>query len=370
MRPTRMVVYRSRIQHNLRTLHRSVPGQSVMAVVKADAYGHGAREVSRWVLDAGASCLGVALPHEGSELREAGIAAPILVFGSLDAEQAEEAVRQRLMPTVHDEESFQIIEEAARRHQRTVSVHLKVDTGMGRMGLDDVDMIVTIAKSCAQSQWLDLSGVYTHYAVSESEPEYTRMQITRYRNILGALTSAGIEPYWRHLSNTGGVTEAAGEGNMVRCGIGLYGYHPAGDNMHRQADLQPAAEWLSGISQVKAIGRGESISYGRTFITDRDSWIAVVPVGYADGYPRQAGNQGHVLVHGRKAPIVGRVCMDQIMIDVTDIGEVYKGDAVVLMGRQGKSEITADDIAVWADTISYDILTGISSRVPRVYEEQ
>ena len=370
MRPTRMVVYRSRIQHNLRTLAKSVPGQSVMAVVKADAYGHGAREVSRWVLSAGASCLGVALPREGSELREAGIAAPILVFGSLDTDQAEEAVRQRLMPTVHDEESFQIIEEAARRSKRTVSVHLKVDTGMGRMGLGDVDDIVKIAKSCDRSQWIDLSGIYTHYAVSESEPEYTRMQIDRYRNILSALTGAGIEPYWRHLSNTGGVIEDAEEGNMARLGIGLYGYHPAGGNRQRQAGLKPAADWLTAVAQVKPVAKGESISYGRTFITERDSLIAVLPVGYADGYPRQAGNVGHVLVRGRKAPIVGRVCMDQIMIDVTDIGEVYKGDTVVLMGRQEKSEITADDIAVWADTISYDILTGISSRVPRVYEEQ
>ena len=370
MRPTRMVVYRSRIQHNLRTLCASAPGQSIMAVVKADAYGHGAKEVSRWVLSAGASCLGVALPYEGSELREAGIAAPILVFGSLDTEQAEEAVRQRLMPTVHDEESFSVIEEAARRYQRTVSVHLKVDTGMGRMGLADVDEIVKIAKACAQSQWLDLSGLYTHYAVSESEPDYTRMQADRYRDVMGALKSAGIEPYWRHLSNTGGVTEDAREGNMARCGIGLYGYHPAGDNMHRQGGLKPAAEWLTRIAQIKTIAKGESISYGRTFITERDSRIAVIPVGYADGYPRQASNKGHVLVHGRKAPIVGRVCMDLIMIDVTDIGEVYKGDTVVLMGRQEKSEITADDIAAWADTISYDILTGISSRVPRVYEEQ
>ena len=370
MRPTRMVVYRSRIQHNLRTLAKAVPGQSVMAVVKADAYGHGARQVSRWVLDAGASCLAVALPHEGSELREAGIAAPILVFGSLDQEQAEEAVRQRLMPTVHDEESFGIVEEAARRYQRTVSVHLKVDTGMGRLGLDDGDEVLKIAKACAQSQWIDISGLYTHYAVSESEPAYTRMQIERYRNVLSDLRSAGIEPYWRHLSNTGGVIEDAQEGNMARCGIGLYGYHPAGDNAHRISGLTPAAEWLTRIAQVKTVKKGESISYGRTFVTGRDSRIAVIPVGYADGYPRQASNVGHVLVHGKKAPIVGRVCMDLTMIDVTDIGEVYKGDTVVLMGRQDTMEITADDIAVWADTISYDILTGISSRVPRVYEEQ
>ena len=370
MRPTRMVVYRSRIQHNLRVLSKAVPGQSIMAVVKADAYGHGAREISRWVLDAGASCLGVALPYEGSELREAGIAAPILVFGSLDAEQAEEAVRQRLMPTIHDGESFGTIEEAARRYQRTASVHLKVDTGMGRMGLDDVDEIVKIAKDCARSQWLDLSGIYTHFAVSESDPAYTRMQIDRYRHILSALTSAGIEPCWQHLSNTGGIIEEAQEGNMARLGIGLYGYHPAGDNMHRQSGLTPAAEWLTRIAQIKTVKKGESISYGRTYITERDSRIAVLPVGYADGYPRQASNKGHVLVHGHRAPVVGRVCMDLIMIDVTDIGEVYKGDTVVLMGRQEKSEITADDIAVWADTISYDILTGISSRVPRVYEEQ
>jgi len=369
MRPTRMVVYRSRIQHNLRTLAESVPGQSIMAVVKADAYGHGAREVSRWVLDAGASCLGVALPSEGTALREAGIAAPVLVFGSLDTEQAEEAVRQRLMPTVHDEESFHIIEEAARRSKRTVSVHLKVDTGMGRMGMDDTDEVLAIAKACAQSQWIDLSGCYTHYAVSESEPDYTRMQIGRYRHVLSALKSAGIEPYWRHLSNTGGVVGDAQEGNMARLGIGLYGYHPAGGNTHRRSGLRPAAEWLTVVAQVKTVPMGASISYGRTFVTERESRIAVLPVGYADGYPRQASNTGHVLVHGHKAPIVGRVCMDQIMIDVTDIADVYRGDTVALMGRQEKSEITADDIAVWADTISYDILTGISFRVPRVYEE-
>lgn len=369
MRPTRLVVYRSRIQHNMRVLGQSVPGKSIMAVVKADAYGHGAPQISRWVLDAGASCLCVALPHEGTVLREAGIAAPILVFGSLDAEQAEEAVRQRLMPSVYDTDSFRIIEEAARRHQRTVSVHLKVDTGMGRMGLSDPKEIVKIAKACAQSQCVDLSGLYTHFSVSESEPDYTRMQINRYNKIVEALKDAGIEPHWHHLSNTGGVLLDAGIGNMVRCGIGIYGYHPAGGNAHMQSGLKPAAEWLTQISQVKTIAKGESISYGRTYITDADRTIAVIPVGYADGYPRQASNVGHVLVHGRKAPIVGRVCMDLTMIDVTDIGEVYKGDTVVLMGRQEQEEITADDIAAWADTISYDILTGISPRVPRVYEE-
>lgn len=370
MRTTRMIVYHNRIRHNMQTLIRSSAGRQIMAAIKADAYGHGAPVVSRWILDAGASCLGVAMPSEGAVLREAGIAAPILVFGSCDREQAEEAVRQRLMPTIHDEDSLSIIEEAAKRFQRTVSVHLNVDTGMGRMGLDNTEEILNIAQGCAQSPWIDLSGLYTHFSVSESDPEYTRMQINRYRNILSVLKKAGIEPYWRHLSNTGGVLTASQEGNMARCGIGVYGYHPAGGNAHRQSDLMPAAEWVTEIAQVKTIKKGESISYGRTYITDADRRIAVIPVGYADGYPRQASNKGHVLVHGKKAPIVGRVCMDLTMIDVTDAGQVYKGDKAVLIGRQEKAEITADDIAAWADTISYDILTGISSRVPRVYEEE
>lgn len=370
MRPTHLIVYRNRVQHNMCTILTEAGEQSVMAVVKADAYGHGAKEISRWVLDAGASCLGVALPHEGTVLREAGIAAPILVFGSCDEEQAEEAVRQRLMPTIHDEDSLTVIEEVARRFQRTVSVHLAVDTGMGRMGMADAGEVVKIARACTESPWIELCGMYTHFSVSESEPEYTRMQINRYRAIVNELKKAGIEPYWRHLSNTGGLIEKAAEGNMARCGIGIYGYHPAGGNAHKASGLIPAAEWLTEIVQVKTVKKGESISYGRTYVTDADRVIAVIPVGYADGYPRQASNKGHVLVHGRKAPIVGRVCMDLTMIDVTDVGPVYKGDKVVLLGRQERAEITADDIAVWADTISYDILTGISSRVPRVYEEQ
>jgi len=371
------------LRHNVGLLRAAADGAEAWAVVKADAYGHGAERVACAALDAGASGLCVALTHEGVELREAGLAAPILLLSQQPPEHADSIVEQRLTPTVYTEVGVDAIAEAARRAGgEPVDVHVKVDSGMQRVGasIDDAESIVSAVR---ESPSLRLAGIFTHLAVADSAApehiEFTAMQADRFAELLGRLDLP--DDVIVHLANSAGTltrqrVDAQGRHPWaVRLGIAMYGLSPGEGVDHLTNGLRPVMSLIARVSHLKPVTSGTSISYGLRHRFERDTTVATVPLGYADGVPRRlwaAG--GHVLVAGHRCPIVGVVTMDQLMVDVGalhDAGiDVAVGDEVVLIGRQGDEEISADDWAELLDTIGYEIVCGISLRVPRVARQQ
>jgi alanine racemase len=367
-RPTFCFIDLDALRWNFRQAKgRIAPGVRVLSIVKANAYGHGAVEVARLLAEEGSDGFGVATVEEGAEVRRAGVSSPILVLPGVYPEQLPEIVEYRLTPAVCDLEMLLGLEEAARRRGVRPSFHLKVDTGMGRIGFPatEVDSWLSSLKNL---QALQLEGLFSHFAQAESvEGSYTIRQLESFRRVVERVQAAGHRPAWTHLANSAAViTLPAAHYNMVRPGLMLYGVYPS-PQPARQISLKPALSWKTRILQLKKVPAGSSISYGQTFVTKRDSVIATLPVGYADGYSRLLSNRGEVLVHERRAPVVGRVCMDLTMVDVTDIGGARSGDEVVLLGAQGQETIAVDEMAAWAETISYEIFTSISARVPRIH---
>jgi alanine racemase len=343
-------------------------GIAVLSVVKANAYGHGAPSVAKALAQAGTESFGVATLEEGIELRAAGIGVPILLLAGAYPEQLGEIIEHRLTPVVSHTQALQRWEHEARGGGAKLSFHLKVDTGMGRIGLraEEVDnWLPELGKLRA----LRLEGLLSHFSHAESvEGNYTQMQLRSFQKVAERLRGAGYEPSQIHLANSAAViTLPKAHFTMVRPGLMLYGAYPS-PKMASKVELKPVLTWKTRVLQLKRVPEGSSISYGQTFITGRESLIATVPVGYADGYHRLLSNRAQVLVRGRRAPVVGRVCMDLTMIDVTDIEGVAEGDEVILLGTQGKAQIAADEMAGWAETISYEIFTSIGARVPRIFE--
>ncbi|PZN03206.1 MAG: alanine racemase [Bacillota bacterium] len=369
MRPTWVEVDLDAIAHNVETLQRLAAPAQLMAVVKADGYGHGAVMVARTALAHGARRLAVAVVEEGVHLRQSAIACPILVMGWTPPWQYGLALRYDLELTVSSEEEARALAEAARREGRRVRVHLKVDTGMGRLGLRwDHPRLAEVAARIAGLGGLELVGVFTHLATADDpDAPLTEEQLARFGRIVATLDERGLRPLLRHAANSAALLRLPGARyDLVRPGIALYGLEPFRGAV-AAFDLRPALAWKTRVALVKEVPAGTPISYGATFVTRRPSRIAVLPVGYADGLRRALSNRGQVLVGGRRVPIVGRVCMDQVMVDVTDAGPVAVGDEAVLIGRQGDEAITADEMAGWMDTIGYEVVTGIGRRVPRIY---
>lgn len=368
-RPTVAVIDLSAIENNFHYAKRLAAGRMIMAVVKAEAYGHGAVEVSRRLVSLGAAMLGVALLEEGRELREAGIKAPILVMGPLFPDQADEVVRLGLTPVVFGEPLAQALSQACQRQGRETDVHIKVDTGMGRIGLmpeDAADFICSIARYPG----LRISGLMTHFADADlRDKHFAGLQMERFETLIKMLEERGVNPLLKHAANSAALMDfSRAMFNMVRPGLMLYGYNPleagfAGDGH----ELMPALSLTTRIAFLKKVPAGFPVSYGRTFVTRRESLIATIPIGYADGYSRSLSNIGEALVRGVRVKVAGRVCMDMTMLDVTDVPGVSEWDEVVLIGRQGNERITADEIGSKIGTIPYEVLCGISSRVPRVY---
>ena len=351
------------IRSNVGEVVRVTGAERLCAVVKADAYGHGAVPVAKAAIDGGATWLGVALVEEARPLRDAGIDAPVLVLAEPPSEVAmAEAARLEVRIAVYTDRG---VEEAARAGVRRV--HVKVDTGMHRVGAAPGD-VLALAKHAAAAG-LDVEGVWTHFAGAD-EPDrddrYTVRQVERFDECVAELAAAGIEPRILHASNSAGGLLAGAAYGMVRGGIAVYGYEP-NPAFPSGAALRPALSLLARVSHAKRLRAGEALSYGLRYRLARDSWVATVPLGYADGVPRRlSAVGGEVLVGGRRRPIAGTVTMDQLMVDCGD-DEVAPGDDVVLIGAQGTERITADDWAARLDTISYEILCGIGPRVPRVY---
>jgi alanine racemase len=379
IRPTEAVVDLAAIAHNYRVAVEA-GGRPAIGVVKADAYGHGALAVARALLRAGAPVLAVALVEEGLELREAGIAAPVLVLGGAYEGAYDLVVRHRLMPLVFSAEHVVRLAAAARAQGTRASAHVELDTGMGRTGVAPGELPAFVAALRGAPE-VALDGACTHFANADLEGrEVTERQVARFDEMTRALEQVGLRIRLRHLANSAGALEFPGvRQDLTRPGIMLYGYFPfrpevpvSAATRAAGARLRPALTFRTAVMHVKTVDAGTPISYGGRWMARRESRIATLPVGYADGYARRLSGRpdmgrAEVLVRGRRAPVAGTVCMDLTMVDVTDVPGAAPGDEVVLVGEQGGAAIGADELAERAGTISYEILCGISRRVPRRY---
>ena len=366
-RPTWLEVDLEAIAHNVRQIKQIVgPSVEVLAVLKADAYGHGAVKVARTALNNGASLCGVASVNEAVRLRNEGIDAPILVLGYTPAWLAKEALLHDVTLTLYDADVARLYSRAAADLRRTARVHIKVDTGMGRLGLLP-DQVVPFVRKVSRLGGLDLEGIFTHFSVADEESlDYTRWQLRRFRDVLTQLDEDGFTFRQVHCANSSAALRLAeSRFDTVRIGLAMYGLQPS-PHVPLPRDSRPALSWKTSVAQVKTLPPGSFVSYGNTYETMEEETIAVIPVGYADGFRRAPTRWQAVLVRGQRAPIVGRVCMDQTMISVEHIPDVRIGDEVVLIGRQGDAEITAEQVADWLGTINYEVVSEILARVPRV----
>lgn len=355
MRPTIAEIDLEAVKHNVRVIRELISPARLCAVVKADGYGHGDVPVAQAALDAGAEWLAVALVEEGARLREAGIAEPILLLSQPPAEDAMEVVSWDLTPTVY---TFEFAEALASSGPG-MSVHVKVDTGMHRVGASPEDATGLIEQMSSGS--LTLGGIWTHFPVADEDPEFTEDQIDRFLEIAG-----GVDAPLIHMANTAGaLLYEKSRADLCRVGLGIYGLHPCQETRDL-VDLQPAMRVVSKVSHVQRLPAGARPSYGRVTELARETTVATVPIGYADGLPRSISESGEVLVGGLRRKLAGRVTMDQIVVDVGEHAPV-PGDEVVVLGSQQDEQVTADELAELAGTISYEIVCSIGPRVPRKY---
>jgi alanine racemase len=371
------------IAHNVRELRRRTdPKAKLMAVVKANGYGHGAVEVARTALASGAEWLGVARLAEAVALREAGFGAPILVLGYTPPAAAEHLIEYDLGQSVYSLAAAQAYSNAAVSRGRRISVHLKVDTGMGRLGLVPAalagqgsaggagEAFIRTATAILRLPGIEAEGIFTHFAAADSaDPSYAKQQLGLFLEVLAALRAAGIEFPVRHAANSAAVIQLPESHlDLVRPGIALYGLKPSEETDLTGITLKPAMTFKTRIIHLKAVPAGTSISYGMTHRTISPTVIGTIPTGYADGYRRLHSSKGQMLVRGHRVPVVGRVCMDLSMLDVGAVPGVEVEDEVVIFGRQGEDFISADDLARELGTINYEIVCDLTARVPRVYQ--
>ena len=357
MRPTIMRISTDAIARNLDKFRRQIdPKVKLMCVVKADAYGHGAAQTARKLIHHGADAFAVAIVEEAEALRRAGIQKPILILGGGSALSLRQAVACGASQAVYDAGMLEVLRDEARRLGIPAKAHLKLDTGMSRIGVRgnaELDQLLNRWRDCPE---VVMEGVFTHFCVADTDPEFTRVQKQRFADGLAAIRSAGFHPI-AHAAATSAMLEPELQFDMVRPGIGLYGTGVDG------MALEYGQTLVTRPVRIQKIAAGDTVGYGRTFTAARDSLIMTLPIGYGDGYPRILSNRASVLVKGKRAPQVGRVCMDMIMADVTDIPDVTLNDEVVLMGAQGSERITPDELAEQAETIPYEIMLGFAPRV-------
>ncbi len=345
------------------------PDMKVLAVVKADAYGHGAVGVSQRIRDL-ADYFGVATIDEAVELRLAGITEPIMIIGYTDSEDFPKLIEYNITQAVYDVSECEKLSQVALDAGTRVKVHLKIDTGMGRIGFSADDAGVKEALKLKDMAGLDIEGIFTHYAkADELDKDYSIKQKERFLWFIQCMETAGVTFALKHIDNSAGTMEMDDhEFDMVRLGIVTYGLYPS-DEVNKSIEINPVMTLISHISHVKTVEPGNAISYGGTYVTEETRRIATVTVGYADGYPRAQSNLGRVIVRGKYAPIVGRVCMDQMMIDVTDIPDVSVKDEVILIGGTDDKYISVEEVAKYANSFNYELVCHIGRRVPHVYHE-
>ena len=344
------------------------PGTKLMAIIKADAYGHGAVEVAR-TLDDVADAYGVAILEEGIELRQAGIDKPVLILGYTPKALYPAMIKHDIATAVFTWKMAQEISQTAEALGRTARIHIKLDTGMSRIGFKQDDESLETICRIAKLPNISIDGCFTHFArMDETDKTWALKQFERYQDFVKRLEEAGVTFPVKHVSNSAGIIEMPQVNlDMVRDGIAVYGMYPSEEVDKSKILLRPAMELKAYVSYVKTLEPGVQISYGGTFTTTRETRVATVPVGYADGYPRALSGKGHVLIHGQYAPILGRVCMDQFMVDVTDIPDVTQGDDVTLVGRDGDGYISIEEVANMAYSFNYEFVCDVGKRVPRVY---
>lgn len=359
------------IENNIRSMAGIIsPGTKILAVIKADGYGHGALQVA--VRLEQMDCVfgyATATAEEAFKLRNDGIRKPILVLGYTFPDNYEDMIRLDIRPAVFKKETARQLNEAAAAVGRTCRIHIKVDTGMSRIGVPCNEEGIETALEISRYDRLSVEGMFTHFARAD-EPDKTPAikQLEKFNDFLRRCAYRGLEPELKHCSNSAAILEMP-EANMdlVRAGITMYGLWPSGKELTDSIRLEPAMSLKSSIVYIKTLEPGTEISYGGIYTTDKTTRVATVPVGYADGYPRSLSNKGYVLIKGKKAPILGRVCMDQLMVDVTDIPEAQEYDEVVLLGNSGGSTITAEELGSLSGRFNYEFVCAISDRVPRKY---
>jgi alanine racemase len=370
-RPTVAEVSLGALRSNLREAQRLVGARvQVMAVVKADAYGHGAVAAARAFLEAGAAVLGTSSVTEAIELRRAGLAAPIVVLGGAFPGEEDDVAAHGLAAGVWSLDTVHALAAAGARRGKTVRLHVKVDTGMTRLGLD-LGVVRAFGAAVQGLAGVAVEGIYSHFATADAvESAPAQAQIGCFGEAVEAFAAAGLRPAHVHLANSAAVlSQPPAHFTLVRPGIMLYGCAPA-PHLAAMATLRPALRLWTAVAQTRRVPAGRAVGYGGTYVTSRPSVIATLPIGYADGLHRLASNRGSMLVRGMRAPIAGRVCMDHTMLDVTDVPGVAVGDPVVVLGAQGDATVPADEVARWTETISYEVLTSVGKRVPRVYVEE
>lgn len=359
------------IGHNIREVKKRLPeGVKLLGVVKANAYGHGAVPVASY-LENQVDYFATATIEEAVELRENGISAPILILGYVSPSQYGDLVEYDITQTIDSYAQALALEKEAARQNRKAKAHLAVDTGMTRIGFQVTEHDADEAAKIADLPHIELEGMFTHFSCADQEDKtYCSMQMEKYDKMTALLAERGVTIPLRHICNSAGIMEFDDHRfEMVRSGIITYGIYPSEEVKKERLDLIPALSWKSHVIHVKEVGPGIGVSYGATYVTEKPmTRIATVSAGYADGYPRALSNQGCVLIHGKKAPIIGRICMDQMMVDVTDIPDVQVEDVVTLVGTDGDETITIEEIANPAGRFDYEMLCDISSRVTRVYK--
>ena len=358
------------IENNIDQVRRLVgKDKKIMAIIKADGYGHGAVSVAKFLDGINVDAYGIAIIEEGIELRKAGINKSLLILGYTPIQQYRQLVEYDITQTIFQVHTAKALSEEALRQNKVAKIHIKVDTGMNRIGFDDSAESIKKIKEINEMKGLEIEGIFSHFACADEKiKDSSYEQLNRFHHFVETLKKENVHIPIKHISNSAGIVEFSNEDfDMVRSGIITYGYYPSEDVNKTNVHLKPSMELKTHISFVKNVEANEGISYGHTFITEEKMTIATVPVGYADGYPRSLSSKGRVLVNGEYAPIVGRVCMDQFMIDVSHIPNVKQDDIVTLVGFDGDKYISVEEISQLSNSINYEFICNVSKRVPRVY---
>jgi alanine racemase len=369
-RPVWAEVNLDHLVHNMREVRRIVPEPTlIMTAVKADGYGHGAQVCAETFLENGADMLAVATPDEGFQLRDWGIDAPILCLGYTPSYLHWKAIEKNVTTTIYSHEQGHHLNKVAQELNTVARFHVKIDTGMSRLGYQPNEETVESIVELSGLTGLELEGVFTHFAVSdEADKGYTRMQYAKYLEIISKIEGKGVKVPIKHVSNSAAIIDLPEYNHdLVRPGIMLYGYYPSPDVDHERVKLKQVLTLRAQISHLKTVPPERGISYGLTYKTEQETRIATVPIGYADGYKRALSNKGYVEIHGQKASIVGRVCMDQLMVDISGIPEASVGDEAILIGYPGGVAPDGEEMASLLDTITHEVTCQITRRVPRVY---
>ncbi|MBN1038469.1 alanine racemase [Clostridium cagae] len=369
MRPVWAEIDLDAIAYNMRNIKKLAQNKDVIAVVKADCYGHGALDVVPTLLENGASRLAVAVLTEAIELRNNNVTAPIMILGYTPEYLFEEVVNYDIEQTVYDLEYAKKLSHLAIKFNKKAKVHIAIDTGMGRIGFIPNEKAIKDIKKIYNLKGLDVIGIFTHFSTSdETDKEYTNEQFNKFTSFIDMLSKVGVKIPIKHISNSGAIIDMPKTYlDSVRAGIILYGYYPSDEINKDNIKLKPALTLKASLTRVQELDINSYISYGKTFKTERKSIIATLPIGYADGYSRLLAPGAKVIINGKFAPIIGRICMDQCMIDVTDIDDIHVGDEVIILGEDGNLKLTANDLAKSMGTINYEILCMLKYRIPRVY---